>query len=203
MISANTVRAQGGGIIHSYDHDTTSDCTGGGANSITGAIARVSVTEETSSAILGSPDAEIWSGGYAAMLDSIALRWDVLSDPQFPVEFDDTWPNFASLPADSFPIVRHTGWLSTNVVGRGVLIVVGTFDPGSSFAWDGIVLASHVDDYIEGTLRGLLVGGLDGPNAYSTVYVMANVEYHSCSVYAANETLSYLELVRNTVYEVN
>jgi hypothetical protein len=27
--------------------------------------------------------------------------------------------------------------------------------------------------------------------------------YHSCDVYAANESLSYLELVAGTVFEVN
>ena len=76
------------------------------------------------------------------MLDSIGLRWDVLSDPNFPVEFENTLPNFASLPADSFPIIRYTGWVMANFTGRGVLIIDGMFDPSSSFDWDGIVLAA-------------------------------------------------------------
>lgn len=204
MISANQIAVVGPGDIHGFDHNTSADCAGGGASTITGAIARVSVTESASTDIQGSPQWETWSGGYAAMLDSARVRWDVLSDPDFPIEFDDVWPNFGALPADSFPIVRYNGWLSSSVTGRGVLIVNGTFDGPATFSWDGIVLAGHVDDFIEGNIRGLLVGGLAGPNAYTTVtFNQGDLLYYSCNVYAANETLSYLELVENTVHEVN
>ena len=49
------------------------------------------------------------------MLDSIGLRWDVLTDLDFPVEFENTLPNFASIPLDSFPIIRYTGWITANL----------------------------------------------------------------------------------------
>ena len=111
------------------------------------------------------------------------------------------WPNFGALPADSFPVVRMTGWLTTNQVGRGVLIVDGMFDPAPSFLWNGIVIAKNLDDIIQGQIRGLLVGGLDANNFYSNVSVQGQLLYYSCSVYAANESLSYLELVANTVFE--
>jgi hypothetical protein len=60
-----------------------------------------------------------------------------------------------------------------------------------------------VDDGIQGSLRGLLVGGLNVNNPYTTVIVQTDVRYYSCEVYAANESLSYLELLENTVFESN
>lgn len=201
MISANTIAVAGGGSLHGFDYNTIVECLGAGADNITGAIAVNSVTEANPGDVQGTPEFELWSGGYAEMRDSVGLRWDVLSDPGFPVEFDGVWPNFLTLPVDSFPLVRYTGSLSTGVVGRGVLIVGGTFDPGPTFSWDGIVIAGNVDATLEGQLRGLLVAGLDGPNLYPTVSVQMDVHYYSCSVYDANESLSYLELVPNTLFE--
>lgn len=77
------------------------------------------------------------------------------------------------------------------------------FDPGPSFRRHGIVLAADVDDITQGPLDGLLVGGLDGPNTYSTIDYRTQSHCHSCDVYAANETLSYLELIEDTVFEAN
>ncbi len=202
-IAANTIDVDNGGEIDAVDRDNSGTCVGGGASTITGAIATVSVFEDGSDDIDGSPDFEIWGGGSSELLDSIGLRWDVLSDPNFPVEFENTMPNFGSLPADSFPIIRYTGWMGTSANGRGVLIVDGVFDPYSSFRWHGIILAKHVDDIIQGHIDGLLVAGLEGPNMYSTVDYRVTSHYHSCDVYSANETLSYLELLEDTIYETN
>lgn len=202
-IAANTIDVDNGGEIDAVDRDNSGTCVGGGASTITGAIATVSVFEDDSDDIDGSPDFEIWGGGSSELLDSIGLRWDVLADPNFPVEFENTMPNFGSLPADSFPIIRYTGWMGTSANGRGVLIVDGVFDPYSSFRWHGIILAKHVDDIIQGHIDGLLVAGLEGPNMYSTVDYRIDSHYHSCDVYAANETLSYLELLEDTIYETN
>ncbi len=163
----------------------------------------MTVTEGDAGDIEGDPDYEIWPGGSSEILDSIGLRWDVLSDPDFPVEFENTLPNFGSLPADSFPIIRYTGWVFANFNGRGVLIIDGVFDPGPSFRWHGIVIAKHIDDIVQGHLDGLLIAGLDGPNMYSTIDYRTRSHYHSCDVYAANETLSYLELLENTIFDVN
>lgn len=201
VTSAANVYATSGGTAHGFDYNSAGDCPGGGASQITGAIARSAVLEASPTDIQGSPQGEIWPGGYTEVLDSIGLRWDVLSDPDFPVEFDGVWPSFGALPADSFPIIRQTGWTYTNVVGRGVLIVDGTFDPGSTFEWDGIILARDADDLIQGEIRGLLVAGLDANNFYPSVFLHTNVHYYSCNVYAANETLSYLELVENSIFE--
>ena len=202
MIGADNVDVSSGGQAHGQDYNVVSDCSGGGASTITGAIARLTVTEASATDVQGSPESETWLGGSPAMLDSIRVRWDILTDPQFPVDFENTMPNFGTLPADSFPVIRYTGWMGTGDVGRGVLIVDGVFDPWSSFSWDGIVIARHVDDYIQGEIDGLLIGGLDGSNMYSMVYNYTDVNYHSCFVYAANESLSYLELMPNTIHEV-
>jgi hypothetical protein len=59
-----------------------------------------------------------------------------------------------------------------------------------------------VDDIHEGQIRGMLVGGLDGTNPYPTVYWRGTINYYSCNVYGANESLSYLELIDNTLFEV-
>lgn len=202
VLSAQTVQAQNGGTIYGNDYSTAGDCPGGGTAGITGAIARSNVLEDGMSDVDGNPRARLWPGGYTQILDSIAIRWDVLSDPDFPIEFDGVWPNFGSLPVDSFPVVRMSGFLSTSQVGRGVLIVDGTFDPTSGFRWDGIVLARDIDDYVEGDIRGIVVAGLNADNFYPTVNWRGIAAYNACYVYAANESLSYLELVENTVFEV-
>ena len=201
MIGTNTISVQDGGSIDAIDRDTSADCPGGGASGLTGAIVGISVSG--TSDIDGSPDSEIWPGGWSAIQDSIAIRWDVLSDPDFPVEFENTMPNFASLPSDSFPVIRYTGWMYASGTGRGVLIVDGVFDTTSSFRWYGIVLARDVDDIIQGHIDGMLIGGLGGANMYTTVQHWTDTHYHSCEVYGANESLSYLELMPNTIHETN
>ena len=201
MIGTNTISVQSGGSIDAEDRDDAGDCSGGGASDLIGAIAGVSVSG--GSDIDGNPDSQIWPGGWSAIQDSIAVRWDVLSDPDFPVDFENTWPNYGSLPSDSFPVVRYTGWMYASGTGRGVLIVDGVFDPTSSFRWYGIVLARDVDDIIQGHIDGMLIGGLGGANMYNTVQVWTDVHYHSCDVYPANESLSYLELMPNTIHETN
>ena len=58
-------------------------------------------------------------------------------------------------------------------------------------------------DIIQGYIDGILVAGFDGPNMYDNVEFRTDVNYHSCDVYRANESLSYMELLPNTVFEVN
>jgi len=192
----------GYGQVHGIDSSTVADCPGGGATSITAAIALNQVDER--SLVNGAPDSEIWAN-YQAMYDSIALRWDVLQDPDFPVEFEDQMPNFAALPADSFPVIRYNGnqYFSNSHDGRGLLIVTGEYDAWTSFDWEGIILAGSVDYRIYGDIRGMLVGGLDRANPGSKVEVRGGNFYYSCNVYAANESLSYLSLIENSVFEVN
>jgi hypothetical protein len=203
MLSADVVRVESGGWAHGIDYSTPSECAVGGASDIGGLVTRSTFYEDVPNRVEGSPEAQTWPAGYSAVVDSLAIRWDVLSDPDLPLEFDGVWPNYGMLPADSFPVVRQHGLVAPNTYGRGVLIVDGVFDPGTSFQWQGIVLAAAVDDVIQGSLRGLLVGGLDANNPSTTVRVLTDIRYYSCYVYAANESLSYLELLENTVFESN
>lgn len=203
LIATDVINVHDAGEIHGWDYKTSSDCAGGGASTIPGGVARLSVMEGVAADIEGSPETELWPGGWSEIVDSVGLRWDVLKDPSFPVDAVNTLPDFGAIPADSFPVVRYTGWVTATFTGRGVLIIDGVFDPAAGFSWDGIVLAGQIDDIVEGFIDGILVAGLDGPNMYSAIDFQLDVDYHSCYVYAANESLSYLELLPNTIFEVN
>ena len=188
------------GDVDGDNHSWSGQCPGWASADITGAIAKDNVYGDVD----GSPDEEHRDWVLTDMADSLGLRWDVLQDPSFPFEYDGSPPNFAALPSDSFPLVRYQGNLApgSSWSGRGVLVVTGRFDPTSSFEWNGIVLTGSTDDAIQGDIEGILFGGFDGPNPYSNVEVLMDIDYNSCYVNAANRALSYLELVDNTIFEV-
>jgi len=192
-----------GAEVDGDDHNSSVDCPGGGAASIPGIVARTGAGTVNGGQLEGSPNYELWSGGYSAVYDSVALRWDVLTDPNLPVDFDDVQPNFGSLPADSFPVVRVHGYFNpgSGWSGRGVLIVDGELDGASGFVWNGIILAGQLDDIHESDVNGMVIGGLSGASAYTNIYWRGRLRYYSCNVYAANESLSYLELIDNTEFE--
>jgi hypothetical protein len=206
MVAADGGWSQNAGaVVDGNDHSTAVDCPGGGASPIAGIIAGVSAGTQSGGVLNGSPAGKTWPGGYAAMYDSVGLRWDVLKNSSFPVDFDGSPPDFSSLPVDSFPVVRVHGYFNPggSWSGRGLLIVDGELDASPTFYWDGIILAGSVDDIHEGHIRGMLVAGLDGPNYYTQVYWRGSIEYYSCYVYAADESLSYLALIDNTLFEAN
>jgi hypothetical protein len=180
-------------------------CPGGTAPSIGGAIAREDVDVNGSGTLVGTPPGQLWSGGYSQFMTQMGLRWDVLSDPAFPVDFEDVQPDFSTLPADSFPVLRINGsFLGTSSrSGRGVLIVRDEFDANPSFTWEGIVLAGWVDERIMGNIEGMLAGGFSGTEPNGGVEARnGDIRYHSCNVRRANESLSHLELIPNTLFEV-
>lgn len=180
-----------------------SECPGGAAPSIIGAAAREQVYAD--GPVSGSQPTVTWPGGHAQFMSEIGLRWDVLSDPSFPVDFEDVRPDWSSLPADSFPVLRVNGSLNASAPwsGRGVLIVTEQFDANPSFIWSGIVLAGWVDDRIMGAIDGMLVGGFSTSDPYDEVQTRGPIRYHSCNVARANESLSYLELIENTLFELD
>jgi hypothetical protein len=196
-------------VISGNDASTDPSCPGTGAppvsTPITGAIAGGMPSALSGGVLSGTPPGEAWGGSFSAAYDSVGLRWDILSDPAFPVDFDGVLPNYGSLPADSFPVVRVHGYFNpgSSWSGRGLLIVNGELDAASGFVWDGIVLAGSMDDIHEGSVRGLLVAGLDGPNPYSSVYWQGTIGFYSCLVNPANESLSYMELLENTLFEAS
>ncbi len=203
IVDAQVFRVQPPGGRVSGDDVGAPDCGGVTAPSITGAIARGNVAPGPPGSIVGDPPSRLWPGGHTAILDSLRLRWDVLSDPSFPVAYEDAPPNFGALPADAFPLVRYNGSLSASGAdsGRGVLLVTGQFDAGPGFHWSGIVLAGRTAPDLEGTIDGVLVGGLSGTQGPGPTAVHGSVRYHSCNVARANEALSYLELDARTVFE--
>ncbi|MEX2470921.1 MAG: hypothetical protein WEA34_01985 [Gemmatimonadota bacterium] len=178
-------------------------CPGGAAPSIGGAIAREDI--HVNGTLVGTPPAQLWGGGYSQFMTQMALRWDVLSDPGFPVDFEDVYPDFSTLPADSFPVIRFNGNFhgTPSRSGRGVLIVRDEFDSVGTFTWEGIVLAGWVDDRIMGNIEGMLIGGFSGTEPNDEVETRnGDILYHACNVSRANESLSYLELIPNTLFEV-
>ena len=199
IVSADEIGTSSGGEIDGDDDSRPADCPGGGTAGITGGIAK----ERVLGNVDGNPQEEYRDWVVSDLADSLRIRWDVLQDPSFAFEFDGSPPNFASLPADSFPMVRYQGDLApaSSWSGRGLLVITGEFNSRSGFDWKGIVLAGSTDDGLDGDIEGMLVLGLDGPNPYNDIDVRMDVEYNACYVYAANRGLSYLELVDNTIFE--
>ncbi len=143
---------------------------------------------------------------HAAVHSLTGIRWDVLSDPTFPIPFDGTPPDFASLPTDSFPLVRAPGSLRAgrSWSGRGVLIVPGTLFLSNGFEWDGIVLAGAIGSTFnrDFRIRGTLIAGLDAPGEGRVSFLFGGeILYHSCFVAAANPALGYLQPLVNTFWE--
>ncbi|HKJ02555.1 MAG TPA: hypothetical protein VJ997_08875 [Longimicrobiales bacterium] len=203
--------------VSGADHATTANCPGGGTTGVIGLGTAGTVYVYPPS--YGFGGSVVGGSGKSATktyssfdqaYNAVGLRWDILKDPAFPVDFEGMMPDFSTLPADSFPIVRFNGNFSTGgsyQSGRGVLIVTGTLDLLWNFRWDGIILAGAVTSTsgsttVYPTVNGMLIGGLNASNPASN-FVVGHIYYNSCNVYKANKSLSYLEVVDNTVFEVN
>jgi hypothetical protein len=206
LLATNKVTVENTGTVaDGSDHATAMDCLGGGTTGVAGVAAAGNVLTQSGAAVTGTPATQNY-GTRAAVIDSAGIRWDILSNPNFPVEFDGSPPDWVSIPADSFPVVRYVGDLSATSTwaGRGVLIVTGTLTMGAGFTWQGIILAGSVADV--GTdapvVEGTLVGGLNGADGPVT-FQSGTYEYNSCDVSAADRSLSYLDVVDKTIFEVN
>ena len=161
-----------------------------------------SLSIEDEDPVEGNPDWD-YAGTSSAALDAIGIDWAVLTDTNFPVDYEDTWPSCA-LPADSFTVTRFNGNLSapSSVCGQGVLIVTGDFTGGDGFQWDGILLAGHIvttnNNY---RIDGLVVGGLDGNGTLTRLDDNTHIDYHRCYAFQAGKRLSHFELVGSTWWE--
>ena len=146
------------------------------------------------------------AGSEEAALDSIGIDWSVLSDPDFPVDYEDTWPSWSctSLPWASVTVTRFNGDVATpgSVCGQGILIVTGNFTGGSGFQWNGILLAGHIvttnNNY---RIDGLVVGGLDGMGTLTRLDDGTHIDYHRCYAFQAGKRLSHFEPVGSTWWE--
>lgn len=224
MAAMKKVEVSGGKVYGFYsvsayvdgtDHATSSQCTGGGTTSIAGVIDANQVKTNSGGTITGSPTKTTFSSD-SAVIDSAGIRWDILSDSTFPVDFDGSAPDWGSIPSDSFPVVRYTGdlsagssWLNTSTgTPHGVLIVTGKLTMTSGFYWDGIVLAGSLGNvsaywpWQAPRVNGLLIGGLNDTDT-SVTLESGYYYYNYCYAYSADKSLSYVDPVNNTLFEIN
>ncbi len=206
VTTSNRVRVNQYANVNGTDHAWSGLCPGAPAAPLAGVAARSNVQETGGGVIVGSPPG-LTLGNFSAVVDSVGLAWDVYSDPTFPVDFDDAWPNFSSLPSDSFPVLRQNGDFAPNWTrsGRGVLIVTGTLRiPNFSFwYWDGIVMAGDLADVPQWgfwTLEGALVAG-QGSAMSNWDMDNGNIDYHSCYVLKAGLSLAHLTPASNSWWE--
>ena len=145
--------------------------------------------------------------GAQAVMDSSGIDWSVLIDPTFPVEHDDVWPNFQSIPADSFPVIRMTSNnfdANQDRIGRGLLIVTGELRLGDDFEWDGLILAHEMRNRTNNqqfVIRGSLVVGLDTSGDRFEIQDAGEIYFHSCNVVEASRGLAHLEPLSGTWWE--
>ena len=153
----------------------------------------------------GEPDS-VSLGSSAAALDAIGIDWAVLTDPDFPVDYEDTWPSWTScsLPWDTVAVTRFNGNVTTppSVCGKGVLIVTGDFTGGAGVEWRGILLSGHiVDTFNSYRIDGLAVGGLDGNGAATALRPNTHIDYDRCFAFEAGKRLSHFKAVGGTWWE--
>lgn len=205
MASTGVTYQYGWTTADGHDHATSSDCSGGGTAGVAGAVAAGNVKTRYGATVAGNPDSRKYHDR-TAVIDSAGIRWDILSDPNFPVEFDGSPPDWGAIPSDSFPVVRYVGNLdaSSSWSGHGVLIVTGRLTLGWGFNWQGIILAGSLADvgWSFPVVQGTLVSGLNGTDGSLSIR-SGTYEYNSCDVYAADRSLSYLDVVDKTIIELN
>ncbi|MFP3947230.1 MAG: hypothetical protein ACLFWG_00740 [Longimicrobiales bacterium] len=196
--------------IDGRDTATSSECSYGGSVSVRGVAGGGSISITPGNSVAGEPGTggpprSVSYGSPDAVLDSLDVAWDAITSPGFPMEHEDEWPDFGSIPADSFPVIRWNGDLqNATQVGRGLLIITGEFDPDPGFEWDGIVIAHDIDQVNDGeqwTVRGMLVVGMDGSGDAITFEDDIEIKFHSCNVARAGAGLAHLVPLAGTWWE--
>ena len=159
---------------------------------------------------LHGPDPEVLETfSEAAVLDSLGIDWDLLTSPDFPVDYENTWP--CSLPSDSFPVIRQTGAfvvVDDATCGRGVLIVTNTLLILDDFSWDGIILAGQISvlpELLIGDVHydidGLVVTGLDGMGEDTLLDDNQDITFNRCIAFKAGKRLSHFQPIGSTWWE--
>jgi hypothetical protein len=199
---AGALTVQGAGTVSGVDAAASGACvvpTG----SIGGALAAGTITAG-GAAITGNPEQQTFPSKSAAMF-RLGVHWPYFLSSELPVQYSSptAWPNFATMHADTFPVIRIVGDFTPTSAhnGRGMLIVTGVFRPGSNFAWNGVILAGELgsNPTPAWTLRGLIVAGMDAGAGSATVPGGAvSLQYNRCHVMRAFAKLSHLEPVSGT-----
>ena len=184
-------------VVDGTDHAIAGQCPQAPAGSWAGVLARGSTVVREGGTVVGTPPT-LALGSFKNVVEAAGVPWDVLTDSQFPVEYDGRWPSFSSLDAGSFPVIRVNGGFAPTFAhnGQGVLIVTGDLmiPPGSGWHWRGIVLAGALGDVgAEGffTVEGILVAGQGAPMGPLRLDA-GQIFYHSC--YAAWAGLALAQL---------
>lgn len=200
LVSSDFVRVRNGGRVDGRDASNPSDCSGGGSSDAIGLANTGSYDTSGGGQVRGSP-AWVALAGFEAVYDSAGVRWDVLSDAGFAIRDDGSPPDWGTVAADSFPVVRAAGDLAANSSwdGRGVLIVPGTLTLSGRFRWEGIILAGELGDLSQpgSRIQGIVVGGLNGAQGDVEIR-QVDIRYHSCNAEAAASSIAYLELLPGT-----
>jgi len=206
MTTAGRTRVQQNGRVNGSDAAASGSCTSAVGATIAGVVSRTQVREDRNNNIVGNPDG-LTLGNFANVVDSVDTAWDVYSDPDFPVDYDGSWPNYASLPSDSFPVVRVNGNFTPGMGqgGRGVLIITGELrlKKNAFWTWHGIVIADDIDTIDQkshSTIRGTLVGG-QGSQMGNWDINGSTFQYHSCYVESAGLSLAHLSPMDNSWWE--
>lgn len=189
------------------DASSVGQCVNGGGAGVLGIAGSYAPTIDPGDTELDGGSEDV--GDVAALIDTAQVRWSVLEDPDFPIPFyDGIWPDFLSLPPDSFPVVRVNGNLSASFFrsGRGALIVTGTISFSLGFNWDGIILAGSATDLAGSSfwgadVDGMVVTGLDGGSPGQVTVRYTTIEYHECNVRDSNLSLGYFELESDSRWE--
>ena len=205
ITTSGRVRIRQSTVVNGNDHAYSGQCDGSPASAVAGAVAANNVQVQSGGTLVGSPT-NLTLG--SDVVNQVGMAWEVYSDPTFPVDYDDTWPNFSFLPSDSFPVVRVSGNFSPNWTrsGRGVLIITGELRvPTWGFwTWEGLVIAGSIQNvgrYDYFTVQGTLVGGLGTPMSNLDMD-NGNLDYHSCYVAWAGAALAHLSAMGNSWWEV-
>lgn len=206
LVSPSTdITIQNVDAIQGADLATSSDCPEAPVDPIAGVVGGGSISI-TGGGVNGSPTSVSY-GSPQAVLDSLGMDWSVFLDPEFEVDYEDTWPDFSTMHPDTFPVIRQTGNFDAQYyhTGRGLLIVGADLYFNDGFSWDGIILANDMTNYTNGadfTVRGLLAVGMDGVGQLMEYTGSGQVYFHSCNVLAAGRKIAQLEPMDGTWWEV-
>ena len=200
--ASGNVRLHNGTSLLGDDQASSSDCEQTQTDIIGVMMGSGALTIDGSANIDGSSDS-VTVGSLSAVLDALGLDWDLLTDPDFPVDFDGVLPP-TGLPADSFPVIRFPANLTVDSGdnGRGVLIVTGNLNVQNGWGWDGVILAGYFDapnDPFQ--VRGLVVSGLNGAGGYTDIRTSASIAYNRCYAFKAGKRLSHFVPVGGTWWE--
>jgi hypothetical protein len=191
--------------------DVKTGCPAGDTLNLTsvyGAIHTGTISGANAGSVLGSPRSDTSLVTNANVLSAEAVRWSVLKDATFPIPYDGTWPNFAAIPSDSFPVIRVSGNYTLDRDGRGALIVTGTFTQNGVNTWKGIILAGAVTNtsLTKGngnpvSVQGMVLTGLNGtPNGNPLQIQRFDVKMYACYVRKANLALAYLSPINRSTW---